>query len=82
MSTATYAPTGSTTMNNNNSKTLREDLIEVVKNVLVLRNYTRSNGGQFKTHRSERAILAALNPNDLAAVLRTIDEIEQLAKRQ
>jgi hypothetical protein len=78
MSTATHVPTQRPAMNN---KTLRPDLIEVLKDVLALRNYTRQNGGQFKTHKSERALLAPLNPRDLADVLRHLDEIEQLAKR-
>ena len=61
---------------------LRSDLAEVVKDILVLRAFTRQEGGMFKTHKSQRMLLQRLNPQDLAMVLRALDEAERSAVQQ
>ena len=60
----------------NINPSLRHDLQEIVKNILALRAFTQQDG-KFCTHKSQRALLAGLNPHDLAAVTRAIAEAEQ-----
>ena len=51
--------------------TLSRELQAIVDRVRVLRGYTARTG--FRTTRSEKEILARLGPDDLAAVLLTLE---------
>lgn len=75
MSTAVYAPTLQRPVVMNSTLTLRSELQEVVRDILSLRAFTRQDG-KFCTHKSQRALLARLNPQDLASVTRAIAEAE------
>ena len=53
----------------------RPDLQEIVKDILALRAMTRTDN--FLTHKSQRALMAHLTPQELAVVARAIAESEK-----
>lgn len=77
MSAATYGVStieiGAVVMNQ--PKQLRPELQEVVADILALKAMARND--HFITHKAQREILSKLNPNDLAAVARSISEAER-----
>lgn len=53
----------------------RPDLQEIVKDILALRAMTRTDN--FLTHKSQRALMAHLTPQELAVVARAVAESER-----
>jgi hypothetical protein len=53
---------------------LRDDLLEMVADVLALRAMTRND--HFITHKAQRELLGKLNAQDLALVARALDAAE------
>lgn len=57
---------------------LRQDLQEVVADILALRAMARND--HFVTHKAQREILGKLNPQDLAVVARALAKAEACSK--
>lgn len=78
MSTATYGEVMVKTGAVMATQQLRQDLQEVVADILALRAMARND--HFVTHKAQREILGKLNPQDLAVVARALAKAEACSK--